>query len=255
MKLSVVTITFNDSTGLRKTSTSIPDDFVQWIIIDGSTDLEEIKKNAEIARQFNCEFLQESDTGRFNAMNKGLTMAIGDLVCFINSGDSFTNKGVPKEICLSAEKFGWDWAVGQTKAIDSDGIFMWPWLMPKHNSLRLKLCLRAYSHQATVYRTSILRALGGYYEDSLYSDWLLSLRLAQISPPHEEANLWCLFLTGGISSQQTITYWKKECVRLRRLFKLYITATRIGDLICQEVAALLLRIDRRSNLLMRPDLK
>ena len=255
MKLSVVTITFNDSAGLRKTSTSIPDDFVQWIIIDGSTDLEEKKRNAEISRRFNCEFLQENDTGRFNAMNKGLALATGELVCFMNSGDSFANKGVAKEICHSAEIFDWDWAVGQTQAINFDGKFLWSWLMPKHKSLRLKLCLRAYSHQATVYRTSRIRNLGGFYEDSLYSDWLLSLRLAQIARPHEEANLWCYFLAGGISAQQTITYWKNECVRLRRLYKLYITGTRIGDLIFQEITALLLRIDRRSTLLMRPDLK
>jgi hypothetical protein len=156
---------------------------------------------------------------------------------------------------LSAKKFNWDWAVGQTEAVNADGVVLWRWPMPRHNSLRLRLSLRAYSHQATVYRTSKIEAMGGYYEDSIYSDWLLSLRLAKISPPHEDTNLWCHFLVGGISAQQTITFWKKECARLRRLHKLYITRTRIGDLICQEVVALLLRIDRRSSFLWRPDLK
>ena len=254
MKLSVITITFNDSAGLKKTSTSIPDSYVEWIVIDGSTDLEEKKKNRDIAQQFHCAFIQESDSGRFNAMNKGLTLATGELICFMNSGDSFANKHVPREICLSAEKYHWDWAVGQTQAVNEHGDVLWPWLMPRHNSLRFKLSLRAYSHQATVYRTSIIKTVGGYYENSLYSDWLLSMQLAKISAPHEDSNLWCHFLAGGISSQQTITFWKKECVRLRRMFKLYITGTRFGDLIFQEITAILLRIDRKSKFLFRPDL-
>jgi glycosyltransferase involved in cell wall biosynthesis len=255
MKLSVVTITFNDSEGLRRTSLSIPDNFVEWIIIDGSTDKDEKRKNKIIAEKYQCRLIQEPDSGRFNAMNKGLSLASNELVCFMNSGDAFANKDVPKKICLSAETHKWIWAVGQTHCINNQGVMLWPWLMPRHNSLRLKLSLRAYSHQATVYRTDEIRKIGGYYEDSIYSDWVLSLRLARISPPFEDANLWCLFLAGGISSQQTITFWKKECVKLRRIYKLYVTGTKFGDFIFQELVAVLLKIDRKSNLLFRPDLK
>jgi glycosyltransferase involved in cell wall biosynthesis len=255
MGLSVVTITFNDFEGLLKTAETMPDNQIEWIVVDGSSDSKQRARNRSLLKKFSCILIQEPDTGRFYAMNKGLERSTGNLICFMNSGDAFASKEVATKILRSAHENKWAWAVGQTVAVDQNGDVLWPWLMPNFKSLRFKLSLRAYSHQATVYRTELLRSFGGFYEDSLYSDWLVSLQLSKVVPPFEDPNLWCRFLSGGISSQQTIKFWRKECIRLRRLKNLQISGFTLIDWTLQTVTAFLLRIDRKSSLLFRPDLK
>lgn len=93
MKLSIITINYNHKNGLKQTLRSITQqtahDF-ELIIIDGnSTDgsREEIYDYANIYKF--TRFVSEPDTGIYNAMNKGIDMALGDYCIFMNSGDTF----------------------------------------------------------------------------------------------------------------------------------------------------------------------
>lgn len=81
MKLSIVTINYNDATGLAKTLKSvsdqhIPDGFeLEHVVIDGaSTDnsVEVIKQYPHVAK-----WISEKDKGVYNAMNKGIEIALG----------------------------------------------------------------------------------------------------------------------------------------------------------------------------------
>ncbi len=251
--LSVVTITFHDSEGLRSTRDSLALDLVDWIVIDGSTSEEFKAENRKILKGLQCELLQEQDHGRFDAMNKGLRLVKTDLVTFLNSGDKHANLNVPRQMLSSFKTHGWDWAVGQTICVDSEGNQSWNWPMPNENSLKFRLSIRSFSHQATVYRSEFIREMQGYYNDSLYSDWVLSLKMCQYSKPYIHSKIWCHFLGGGISGNQTIKYWSRECIRLRRLYKLEIGENRFIDSFLQHFAGLLIRIDR-GKMLMRPDL-
>ena len=91
MKLSIITINYNNSAGLQRTIESVLSQTwkdYEWIVIDGgSTDgsLEIIKKYASHF-SFWCS---EPDTGIYNAMNKGITHAKGEYLNFMNSGDCF----------------------------------------------------------------------------------------------------------------------------------------------------------------------
>ncbi len=96
VKVSVITINFNNSEGLRKTLDSVahqhfPD--YEYIVIDGgSTDgSKEIieKYQAKIAH-----WVSESDCGIYDAMNKGIGMATGEYVHFLNSGDYYASSDV-----------------------------------------------------------------------------------------------------------------------------------------------------------------
>lgn len=96
MKYSIITINYNNRDGLRKTIESVVSqsykDF-EYIVIDGgSTDgsREVIDKYAEHIDYW----VSEPDKGIYNAMNKGIKMAHGDYLNFMNSGDYFFNENV-----------------------------------------------------------------------------------------------------------------------------------------------------------------
>lgn len=89
MKLSIITVNLNNRDGLQKTIDSVISqtfkDF-EWIVIDGgSTD-----GSRELIEQYADHFaywVSEPDKGIYNAMNKGIRVAKGDYLQFLNSGD------------------------------------------------------------------------------------------------------------------------------------------------------------------------
>ena len=94
MKLSIITVNYNNKAGLQKTIDSVVcqtwRDF-EWIVIDGgSTD-----GSKELIEQYQQHFAywcSEPDKGVYNAMNKGISKAKGEYLNFMNSGDCFYNE-------------------------------------------------------------------------------------------------------------------------------------------------------------------
>jgi glycosyltransferase involved in cell wall biosynthesis len=235
--LSVVTITFNDPEGLKRTFESLDLHAVEWIVVDGSNIPAVQKHNRNLLDDKDVRLIQEPDNGRFDAMNKGLRAASGELVCLLNGGDTFESQEVPNRVIESFNKESWIWAVGETKAVDAAGAFLWNWPMPSHNSLKLIFGINSYCHQATFVKLHSLADLGFFEIDSLYSDWVVSLLLSRKSRPHLLGFQTTKFLADGISSQQTIEYWKAESVRLRRKYKIEFLGIRLLDSFLQWGAA------------------
>lgn len=110
MKLSIITVNYNNFDGLKKTAESILTqtwrDF-EWIIIDGAStdgsreyivDLNEnLNKNGWNPISYWCS---EPDKGIYNAMNKGIVKAKGDYLNFMNSGDGFYESDTLRKIYL-----------------------------------------------------------------------------------------------------------------------------------------------------------
>lgn len=93
MKLSIITINFNNSLGLEKTIRSVISqtfcDF-EYIIIDGNSTDGSVDIIIRYSDKINY-WISESDSGIYNAMNKGIRQAKGEYILFLNSGDSFKN--------------------------------------------------------------------------------------------------------------------------------------------------------------------
>lgn len=99
MRLSVITINYNNCDGLRKTIESVVRQTykdIEYIIIDGgSTD-----GSVDVIKEFEDKinyWVSESDNGCYHAMNKGTEIASGDYVIFMNSGDCFYSDNVIAE--------------------------------------------------------------------------------------------------------------------------------------------------------------
>lgn len=95
-KVSVITVNFNDKKGLRKTLESVTNqtykDF-EFIVIDGGSN----DGSKELIEQYQdkiTHWVSEKDNGVFNAMNKGIKIATGDFIIFMNGGDCFYNNSV-----------------------------------------------------------------------------------------------------------------------------------------------------------------
>lgn len=100
MRLSIITINYNNRDGLAKTIKSVVNQTCQvfeYVIIDGaSTDgsVDVIKENAESLHYW----VSEKDNGIYHAMNKGVKAAHGDYCLFLNSGDVLSNNGIIGQI-------------------------------------------------------------------------------------------------------------------------------------------------------------
>ncbi|MBR5470315.1 MAG: glycosyltransferase [Paludibacteraceae bacterium] len=112
MKLSIVTINYNNAEGLRKTLASVVmqtyTDF-EHVIVDGaSTD-----NSVEIIKQYEKEalskgikvtWISEKDNGIYNAMNKGIRMSSGEYIEILNSGDCLASNSVVKDMLIALEQ-------------------------------------------------------------------------------------------------------------------------------------------------------
>jgi len=105
MKLSIVTINYNNREGLLRTLKSTAaqncQDF-EHILVDGaSTD-----GSVEVIREYasgseNVKWVSEPDSGIYNAMNKGTRMASGEYLLFLNSGDDLYSNAVVRDFIAS----------------------------------------------------------------------------------------------------------------------------------------------------------
>ena len=95
---TVITVTWNDVWSLMKTMRSVfEQDFedIEYIVVDGaSTDHSRDLVSFWEAQGLVARAVSEPDTGVYNGMNKGLGMASGRYVCFMNASDVFADPGV-----------------------------------------------------------------------------------------------------------------------------------------------------------------
>lgn len=173
MKLSIITINFNDAQGLEKTIQSVIsqtyNDF-EYIIVDGaSTDgsVDVIKKYSDSL----THWVSEPDTGIYNAMNKGTRMASGEYCLYLNSGDFLAGNDVLEK--AFNHKFTED--IVSCICLDYDEKREWLKVPPKKISLFTFTC-GSLPHPTSFIKRELLNSLGGYNEQyRIISDWCFFL--------------------------------------------------------------------------------
>ena len=115
MKLSIITINYNNAEGLRKTLASVTAQTyrsIEHIIVDGgSTDdsvevIEEYVSKVERGetRVKSVVWTSERDNGIYNAMNKGIRKATGSYIQILNSGDIIAADDITERMIMEVEK-------------------------------------------------------------------------------------------------------------------------------------------------------
>lgn len=121
MKVTIITVTYNSAKTIVEALDSVarqtyPD--IEHIVVDGgSTDGSLALIAAHGARI--TRLVSEPDEGIYDAMNKGLRMASGELIGFLNSDDVFASDDVIEQVARAA-------AVGQPDAVFGDLVYVDP---------------------------------------------------------------------------------------------------------------------------------
>ena len=103
MKISLITVTYNSGNTLSTTLESVLEQNnlnIEYIIIDGASKDNTINTIKEYDSRFKgiLKWISEPDKGLYDAMNKGIRMATGDVIGILNSDDFFTSKEVIQNV-------------------------------------------------------------------------------------------------------------------------------------------------------------
>lgn len=176
MKLSIITINRNNAIGIKKTIDSVKaqtfNDF-EYIVVDGASTDESVGAIEELASNYERElkWISEPDTGIYNAMNKGILMAQGEYLLFLNSGDYLMDKNTLNNLF----------------AIDRDCDLLYGYVIeeksnrtiypPKEFSLR-NLMRQNIPHQAEFIKRLLFNEMGRYDESyKILADFKFNLLL------------------------------------------------------------------------------
>lgn len=108
IKLSIITINYNNAIGLAKTIESVVNQSykeVEYIIIDGGSTDESINIIKKYQDKISY-WISEPDRGIYHAMNKGIQQATGDYCQFLNSGDWLCSEHVVKRMLTHNDQPG-----------------------------------------------------------------------------------------------------------------------------------------------------
>ena len=138
MKISIITATFNSGKTVRDTFVSVLNqtyDNYELIVVDGGSkdDTLEIIRHYEPIFKGRMKWISEPDRGIYDAMNKGIAMATGDVVGFLNSDDFYSSCGILRMVASSMRNKNIDAVYGDVHYVhDND----------------LGKCVRYYSSRA-----------------------------------------------------------------------------------------------------------
>ncbi|WP_207429616.1 glycosyltransferase family 2 protein [Pedobacter sp. SYSU D00535] len=168
MKLSIITINYNDADGLKKTFDSV---FKQtfkdyeYIVIDGGSTDESVTliRSKESLLSY---WVSEPDNGVFNAMNKGLLKARGEYVYMLNSGDYLYSSDALEKV-FGEDLYNEDILTGDVYR-EADGKIFAESKFPDKINFNL-FRTGSISHQSTFIRRRVHDIVGLYDESLKYS--------------------------------------------------------------------------------------
>ena len=176
MKLSIITINYNNAEGLRKTMESVLNQTskeFEYIVIDGASadgSLETIQ-TFKLSNLQTFKSISEPDSGIYNAMNKGIRMAQGEYIHFLNSGDWLVDERVVENMLNELSKSdACDILIGDVISIRQDGKKRYD---KNSKSVSLYTFYRGTIQHTSAYIRRSLFDKYGLYDESLkiVSDW------------------------------------------------------------------------------------
>lgn len=153
MKISVITVCYNSVDTIEKTILSVLNQTyidIEYIVIDGGS----MDGTVDIIKKYNDNisyWVSEPDKGIYDAMNKGIAVATGDYINFMNSGDKFFNDKTIESI-FTKIYHDEDVIYGETLKI-SDYCSYIEQCMP----LEKMRHILPFGHQATFVKTTTIR--------------------------------------------------------------------------------------------------
>ncbi|MDR3819670.1 MAG: glycosyltransferase family 2 protein [Bacteroides sp.] len=127
MKVSIITITYNSAITLRDTMEAVLSQTsknIEYIVVDGASKDDTVKIIKEYESKFNGQmrWVSEPDKGLYDAMNKGIRMATGDIVGIINSDDFYHRTDVIAKVVEGFQENGIEAIYGDVRFVNPDNL-------------------------------------------------------------------------------------------------------------------------------------
>ena len=234
MTISIITINWNNASGLEKTMRSVAAQtnvYFEYVVVDGaSTDGSvEVIRSLEASFGNRLKWISEPDKGIYDAMNKGIGMASGDYLQFLNSGDCLTSENVTMQMTEALKTAGFPSILYGNMLKDMpDGKLLRDRCFAGKDISFLGFYTGTLNHSSAYIRKSLFEEYGLYDEGlKIVSDWkwfLQAIILGGEKPVYADIDV-SLFDMHGISETNK-TLDKAE---RRRVFGELIPSTILAD--------------------------
>lgn len=215
-KLSVITVVYNNVHDIERTVRSVLAQQytnIEYLVIDGnSTD-----GTLEVLNKYKDQIhilVSEPDKGIYDAMNKGLALASGDYVLFMNSGDEIYAPDTVKNVFSTIDDA--DVYYGETEMFNEQ----WQSLGRRRHRVPLQLSYNSFrfgmsvSHQAVYVRRSLCSPYNPKYKLSADIDWLLAILKVSRKVVNVHSYV-AKYLVGGMSKKRH----KQSLIERYHIFK------------------------------------
>lgn len=204
-KISIITVVYNDKTNIGRTIHSIISQSykqIEFVVVDGkSTD-----GTLDILQKYSHKIdvlVSESDRGIYDAMNKGIKMATGEWIIFMNSGDVFYNDEVLSNVF--------------SERIDPDVSFIYSDFEVGTSRDNVKQYEASFKkgvllHQAVIYKRNLHERFGFYHVTAKYivSDYIFFMNMSE-NETYKTKYKIAINQLAGVSSANWCGYQKLCC--------------------------------------------
>ena len=229
--LSIITVTKNARQALSVTRESLlRQDFVdfEWVVIDGNSS-DGTARDFEDSNILNLKFISEPDDGLYDAMNKGIKNAKGDIIGILNANDTYLDGTLNLVSKVAQENPDYDVFYGAV-SVDGQGQYF-----ISHESLEKKMIY----HPSIFIRKSVYEKVGVF--DTRYkiaADYDFILRVKKRKFGFFAINQTITnYQSGGISSKHVFTSVKETLFiqlkypSLSNLHNIYIAIKSLGAIL------------------------
>ena len=220
MVLTIITINRNNAAGLEKTMQSVLSqtctDF-EYVVVDGASTDDSVDVIKRLAPGFGdrLKWVSEPDKGIYNAMNKGIGMAMGEYIEILNSGDCLAAKDVVEKMYAAVEKEGHpsilygnmlkdfpDGHIHRDKGFEGEDITL------------LSLYIGTLNHSPAYIRRSLFDKYGLYDESlKIDSDWkwyLQAIVFGDEKPVYTDIDVTLFDMTGISETNKKLAKAERE---------------------------------------------
>jgi len=211
MKISVITPSWNQGGFIGQTIQSILEQGIEdleYIVVDGGSK----DQTLEILESYGerIKWVSEADRGFADAINKGIGMASGEIIGWLNSDDLYLPGALNRVLDYFTAHPGCRWLYGRCIIIDRNGKERWRWIT-RYKNLSLKrfthnklLRENFISQPAVFFRKDLFQEAGPLDLSLKYAiDYDLWLRFSRIAPAHVIDHDLAAFRRHGASKSET----------------------------------------------------
>jgi glycosyltransferase len=238
MKVSVITVTFNSAPTIADTLASVasqshPD--IEHLVIDGASSDDTVAIAKRAGTRVAC-IVSEPDRGIYDAMNKGLALATGDLIGFLNGDDVFASDDSVRLLVAAVTETNADAAYGDLVYVRENdlSVVVRQWHAGAYSPSRLRFGWMP-PHPTFYIRRKTLADVGAFdtsFRIAADYDFILRCLGRSGTVVAYVPRVLIHMRTGGASNRSASAMWRKSTEDLRALRR--SGTGGIGTLLCKN---------------------